>query len=1140
MATPFIRFIGVPALALAMTLVAGLAQANTIRVNRFAQQDDDPAACTITQAIRAAELDLQIAGCDAGNGADIIHVPAGIYSILVPYELDPYGNSTAFPYVTTDITIEGEYHTAEPQCPTDGTPRAAGCDTVIERHAGSFFTFRFFTIEGRQFAIRDLTLRGGNVSGPEGGGAILARTFRTYLFPGPPRVTVSVTNVRFANNAGTRGGAIADVGDYRGPYVDFTIDRSTFTSNTVVDYGGGVFVSPGSSLTVSHSLFDSNNGGEWGGGVATINAADAPFDISDTTFIGNHAVQYGGAVFHKAPRLTRVTLDSNWVVHSGGALYGDGGRPVITDSTFKGNRARRGGAIQVAEGSIEIAGSTFTENVSTDFEAGVLYLDDRTRTSRIVNSTISGNYTASAGAITLRKGALFINNSTIVFNTNTPGGGTIAIYPGFNGDNEITLANSIVAGNTSNGGRADIYVDPASGDRVVSLGYNVIGTNTSVESVFTGIGDQAGTDTQPLDPRLLPLEGNGGFTKTHAIGAMSPALGAGSPTSCEPVDQRGTTRPAPCDSGAFEEAVYFTLTVTINASAPGAVTVPPVINDCRNGVCRATVVSGQQLRLTAMHGDSSDFTGWSGDCTGTAVTCDITMTGDRDVAATFAAWGGATTTTLAISPRPADVGEPVTLSAKVVAAPTGRGTPSGNVRFIDLTFPRQPIEAAIGANGIAEFTTTDLAPGDHTIQAIYLGNAVFTTSSGLATVRIGAVPNFPPTFATQPAAPSVGRSSGPQTVPGFAFGMSATEGDQSLVGFTVTPSISLGTLAFSVPPALSLDGTLTYAATDGTTGIATFSATLRDDGGTANGGRDTSTPHDFTISVIGPPPMLSLIINETIGVTDEPTFNPLNTSPGASVDVEPAVGVAVTFDEVTNAGTTEAVVADAPAAPPSGFDFTTPPVTWDIHTTSVFHGPVAVCLTYPSSSISARLMHFENGAWVDRTVSRDGAASVVCGSVMSLSPFAVMVPRAAQGRMTGHGSLGEYDDFDFRVNERMFGVERGHLTFTHVTPKSGKQAKHTQRFESTGIDNIAFWDDPAYRPARRGRLAVDSAIFTGTGAWNGAAGYRFEVEVSDQGEKGRGRDEFRIVIRDGNGLTVFSTDGQLTSGNIQSQRVAQR
>ncbi|HET6865942.1 MAG TPA: fibronectin type III domain-containing protein, partial [Solirubrobacteraceae bacterium] len=69
------------------------------------------------------------------------------------------------------------------------------------------------------------------------------------------------------------------------------------------------------------------------------------------------------------------------------------------------------------------------------------------------------------------------------------------------------------------------------------------------------------------DPKLGPLQGNGGPTPTMALGAGSAAIDRGA--GCASTDQRGLTRPvgAACDIGAYE----FALPV-VNVGAPSAIT----------------------------------------------------------------------------------------------------------------------------------------------------------------------------------------------------------------------------------------------------------------------------------------------------------------------------------------------------------------------------------------------------------------------------------------------------------------------------------------------------------------------------------------------------------------------------------------
>ncbi len=66
-----------------------------------------------------------------------------------------------------------------------------------------------------------------------------------------------------------------------------------------------------------------------------------------------------------------------------------------------------------------------------------------------------------------------------------------------------------------------------------------------------------------------------------------------------------------------------------------------------------------------------------------------------------------------------------------------------------------------------------------------------------------------------------------------------------MVGYTVS-NISNGAL-FSVAPVVAANGTLTYTPAANVNGVSTFDVVVQDDGGTANGGVDTSAPQSFTI-----------------------------------------------------------------------------------------------------------------------------------------------------------------------------------------------------------------------------------------------------------------------------------------------------
>src|SRR6185436_7486747 len=91
-----------------------------------------------------------------------------------------------------------------------------------------------------------------------------------------------------------------------------------------------------------------------------------------------------------------------------------------------------------------------------------------------------------------------------------------------------------------------------------------------------------------------------------------------------------------------------------------------------------------------------------------------------------------------------------------------------------------------------------------------------------------------------------------QTVTGWASGFSpgpSDEASQTLLGYRVV-SNSAPEL-FSAAAAIDASGTLTYTPKPGARGTATIGVVVRDSGGTANGGTDTSTVRTFTITFGG-------------------------------------------------------------------------------------------------------------------------------------------------------------------------------------------------------------------------------------------------------------------------------------------------
>ncbi|PID74059.1 MAG: hypothetical protein CSB33_00575 [Desulfobacterales bacterium] len=130
----------------------------------------------------------------------------------------------------------------------------------------------------------------------------------------------------------------------------------------------------------------------------------------------------------------------------------------------------------------------------------------------------------------------------------------------------------------------------------------------------------------------------------------------------------------------------------------------------------------------------------------------------------------------------------------------------------------------------------------------------FSVNGTAMSTQINIVPvNDPPEFIAGPNQ-MVPEDAGLQTVTGWATNIlpgpvtAVDESGQNLQ-FTTTNN---NTPLFSVQPAISANGTLTYTPAPGQSGVAEVTVRLSDDGGRENGGEDTSPEQTFTITILSP------------------------------------------------------------------------------------------------------------------------------------------------------------------------------------------------------------------------------------------------------------------------------------------------
>ncbi len=286
------------------------------------------------------------------------------------------------------------------------------------------------------------------------------------------------------------------------------------TINFASSVTGTIYLS-GSTLEISNNVTINGPGANF----LAISGANGwtvfTIDQNATVNISGLTISEGGALYGAIPgagivnaggtlTLNNVTFSDNWSgLYNGTNSANTGGVLIVNNCTFSGNNANVrvgvggiGAGMNINGGTVTVTNSTFSGNTA-DQGAG-MSIDGGTVT--IYDSTISGNSASSFGAPCA--------DCTI-----SDGGISVA------SPNMVTLINSIVAGNTTNGvpgGDCDGCGTQSS--------YNLIGGNPELAPMLMLPGN--------VMPTMLPLPG-------------SPAIQAGNPAQLPAgltTDERGFPR----------------------------------------------------------------------------------------------------------------------------------------------------------------------------------------------------------------------------------------------------------------------------------------------------------------------------------------------------------------------------------------------------------------------------------------------------------------------------------------------------------------------------------------------------------------------------------------------------------------------
>ncbi len=325
------------------------------------------------------------------------------------------------------------------------------------------------------------------------------------------------------------------------------INGLTPESGDIFIAGGGA-IRTGGNVTIRNLMVENNEAAGSGGAIFN----HGVLTIENSHMISNTANGIGGGIYNYTNGIitaTQTVISGNLAIgNNGGGIYAGGDWVYLADSTIANNSsASFGGGVMVnmSDGATVLERVTFTGNEAASGAA----LFSQVGTITMTNGTVSqNNATNNYGGIYVSgpSTSIFIQNSTIAYNTrtNTSGNGRNGVMRGNNAT--IELVNTVLAHNQENNCSSFHTSAPT------SLGYN-LSTDFSCDLSETG-------DLQGASAQMGALADNGGYVDTHALWPDSDAIDAGGNGSCAADDARGIARPydgdgdsvATCDIGAVE------------------------------------------------------------------------------------------------------------------------------------------------------------------------------------------------------------------------------------------------------------------------------------------------------------------------------------------------------------------------------------------------------------------------------------------------------------------------------------------------------------------------------------------------------------------------------------------------------------
>jgi hypothetical protein len=413
--------------------------------------------------------------------------------------------------------------------------------------------------DGAAVTITNSTLANDFAGGSGGGYADLTTTGTLALWNSIVRL----------DSAGGNGGGVATSGPTT------TITNSAIHQNTAGGNGGGVFAN-GGTLTVQSSTIDGNTASGNGGGIELETTGTGFLNAStiiNATIAGNRALNNAGAngggvdlsaAFTGDVKFINDTINGNFASTGGGLYWTGTGNIAVGNTIIAGNFATVAPDVSTNQlFTATLNGAQQVPPVPTPGTgtASILFNPDLSTISVNISSTgllgaITAQHLHVGAAGTNGPVAQDANGNNIELGTANPATGTFTV-DNSTAHNPGGFISQLQAGNIYTNIHTSLFPNgeirgqfSQVAGTFTDLGGNLIGVAGpgSGNNVFT-VSTLKGTVGSPLDPKLGPLQNNGGprigspghsqILNTELLQTGSPAIGQGVLTIAPPVDERG-------------------------------------------------------------------------------------------------------------------------------------------------------------------------------------------------------------------------------------------------------------------------------------------------------------------------------------------------------------------------------------------------------------------------------------------------------------------------------------------------------------------------------------------------------------------------------------------------------------------------